>query len=795
MNVKSKEVKSKKSILTLFITICLILSTTFVTVIATENNAPTQSGQCIWNDTTNVNKSINAINVDLRPTSFNITINDPDGDNINIIILSNESGNWTVVNQTSGSGLSNGAYSFTNTSWVDSYNTTYYISSNITDGTDWTNETYYFTTKALHYEIVTNVSQVSENIGIFMITAELPLPSGIDIVAEDEDIYLSSQSPDVDKEYVVTNPQAGDELYIHCVFAIWGSGSVDDFYVRIWLRTESGYTVTDFNVLVKDVSAGYRYLCYATDPWVAPGGYYKLSEDVDIGKNITETDEYNNYEELSFTVTPTDKNFDLKAEDAWLSSEFEDWDKEHVLDSTFDSGTEVFFHFHWIIFGVPETLTDPYYVKITLTGPGGFEFEKLMENEDYRKGSSYIKVCTYEDECNGWIAVAGDYTLTWKVDSQEDVNNEWNEGNNILSYDFTVEKGNQPPTVDITYPDDGQTVSGTITIAGTANDIDGTVTRVDVKTGNGDWKPVDDGTTSWSISWNTDTVPDGSCKISARSYDDDDCGSDIDSVTVNVDNEEDPDFYFLHVTDLHVTLKNKEQVMGALLEEINDMNPLPAFVVVTGDVADRGSTTVSPYTGITDPFINPNKPKLEGSKITTNSGGWFITPYDIPIYFCPGNHDAYGDLMWIGGSFDNYENTISDRYYHKSFTIGTHSIEIFSLTSGKDVEAWDWTPQGDGLKNMYDNEVTDFPDDVAASTADIKIVLTHHPYVDYHYGEEMVFINERDMFYDACYNNNVDLICSGHIHEGVVSDLAGNWLASSFQDYPFTPSTHGTISL
>jgi len=112
----------------------------------TTNSAPTQSNQLIWDGSTE--KTLNATDVTVSPTSFNITISDPDGDKMNITIKTNESGTWKVVNQTSGSGLSNGTYSFTNVSWVDSYSTTYYISFNVTDGTDWTNETFKFTTIA-----------------------------------------------------------------------------------------------------------------------------------------------------------------------------------------------------------------------------------------------------------------------------------------------------------------------------------------------------------------------------------------------------------------------------------------------------------------------------------------------------------------------------------------------------------------------------------------------------------------------------------------------------------------------
>lgn len=122
---------------------------------APANTAPTQSAQNIWNATTKVEKSLNATGVDLYPTCFNITISDAEGDDMNITIFTNESGSWTTVNQTSGSGLSNGTYSFINASWVDGFDTKYWINFSVTDGTDWTNETFNFTTASavLHIDI------------------------------------------------------------------------------------------------------------------------------------------------------------------------------------------------------------------------------------------------------------------------------------------------------------------------------------------------------------------------------------------------------------------------------------------------------------------------------------------------------------------------------------------------------------------------------------------------------------------------------------------------------------------
>ncbi|UCF49173.1 MAG: hypothetical protein JSU91_05335 [Thermoplasmatales archaeon] len=108
------------------------------------NSAPTQSYQLIWDNFSAF--LLNNTDIRLNPISLNVTISDLEGSNMNITILTNESGIWNIVNQSSGSGLSNGTYSFTNTSWIDTYNKKYYISFNLTDGTDWTNETFNFTT-------------------------------------------------------------------------------------------------------------------------------------------------------------------------------------------------------------------------------------------------------------------------------------------------------------------------------------------------------------------------------------------------------------------------------------------------------------------------------------------------------------------------------------------------------------------------------------------------------------------------------------------------------------------------
>ena len=120
----------------------------------------------------------------------------------------------------------------------------------------------------------------------------------------------------------------------------------------------------------------------------------------------------------------------------------------------------------------------------------------------------------------------------------------------------------------------------------------------------------------------------------------------------------------------------------------------------TGDIADLGASGSQMYS---EWLIHAT---LSGSRVTEDGGGWYLKGSDIPIYFCPGNHDAYYEVYYPI-NFDNYRNEVSILYYSRTFTIDNHEIEIFSLNSGKD-HGWpdfDFPPEGDGLDNCYDSEV------------------------------------------------------------------------------------------
>jgi hypothetical protein len=98
--------------------------------------------------------------------------------------------------------------------------------------------------------------------------------------------------------------------------------------------------------------------------------------------------------------------------------------------------------------------------------------------------------------------------------------------------------GNVPPIVTIISPLGG-TVSGTVTIRGSASDLDGdnTISYVEIKIDN-DWESVN-GINEWSYEWDTSLLDDGNYTIYIRAFDETEYSLEK-SVEVSVDNPHEP---------------------------------------------------------------------------------------------------------------------------------------------------------------------------------------------------------------------------------------------------------------
>lgn len=187
---------------------------------APSNDAPTQSTQIIWNATTNDEKKLNTSGIDIYPTCFNVTIADADADYMNVTILTNESGPWTIVNQTA-SGMTDGTYCGHNTSWVDTVNATYWISFNISDDSDWCNETYHFYT--------------GNKFGLF---------------------YLREIGGIVDHDGTLLTNNSDTMEELHCTMQVWwnlneiitpnyyGNLTIDNIYYHVWYDLDFGCPIS-----------------------------------------------------------------------------------------------------------------------------------------------------------------------------------------------------------------------------------------------------------------------------------------------------------------------------------------------------------------------------------------------------------------------------------------------------------------------------------------------------------------------------------------------------------------------
>lgn len=95
---------------------------------------------------------------------------------------------------------------------------------------------------------------------------------------------------------------------------------------------------------------------------------------------------------------------------------------------------------------------------------------------------------------------------------------------------------NRAPTCTIISPSDSDTVSGTMTVSGSAADPDGDeeLVRVEVRIDSGSWETAS-GTDSWSYTINTNSLSNGPHTLSARSYDGDIYSAEV-SVSIDVYN-------------------------------------------------------------------------------------------------------------------------------------------------------------------------------------------------------------------------------------------------------------------
>jgi uncharacterized repeat protein (TIGR01451 family) len=194
------------------------------------------------------------------------------------------------------------------------------------------------------------------------------------------------------------------------------------------------------------------------------------------------------------------------------------------------------------IYPDPATIVDLIYINITAYDPDGGIVNYTWAFGD---GESYYE--TPSDHGDDDI-FDGKTTHTYiEKDTYLVLIAVYDDDGNYSTTQFAIIIENIPPEVEITDPEDDDTVSGTLTISGTASDIDDqTVSYVEIKIDDSEWFQPDDTSgdgswSTWNYDWDTESglyqVTNGIHTISARSFDEDTESDPIAEISVDVSND------------------------------------------------------------------------------------------------------------------------------------------------------------------------------------------------------------------------------------------------------------------
>jgi hypothetical protein len=204
--------------------------------------------------------------------------------------------------------------------------------------------------------------------------------------------------------------------------------------------------------------------------------------------------------------------------------------------------------------------------------------------------------------------------------------------------DTMATSGDSPPGVTLTSPDNGTTVSGTITVTADATD-DEAVEQVEFSVDGGTVGTDTDGTDGWSVTWDTTTVTDGGHTVSANATD---TASQTasDSVGVTVDNGATDS---MHIGDLDGTAEGHRSDWRATVTiTVLDSNgqPVEAATVngtwTTTDVAVNCTTEPNGTCQVFSTWVPKSTDSLTFTLDDVTHGGSFV--------YAPGdNTDPDGD--------------------------------------------------------------------------------------------------------------------------------------------------------
>ncbi|MFW5917917.1 MAG: S8 family peptidase [Haloferacaceae archaeon] len=254
--------------------------------------------------------------------------------------------------------------------------------------------------------------------------------------------------------------------------------------------------------------------------------------------------------------------------------------------------------------------------EVELAAPGESIYSTVIGGYDTFSGTSMA--CPHVSGAGGQLMDNG-YTNTEARDrlnsTAEDIGLGENEqGNGLVDVAGALELDsdggddtNSAPSCTIVNPDDGETVSGTVTIQVDASDEedDDTTLEVDVAIDDGDWRETtyDSESGYYEDDWDTTTVDDGDHTVQARATDSDGATTESEQITVTVDNSDEsgddssddtaPVVDQFDLTDTSNPRWARVEVDWAVSDDDGDLD------TVTTEVTDWNSDSTSDVSGST----------------------------------------------------------------------------------------------------------------------------------------------------------------------------------------------------
>ncbi|EJF91031.1 metallophosphoesterase [Bartonella tamiae] len=202
---------------------------------------------------------------------------------------------------------------------------------------------------------------------------------------------------------------------------------------------------------------------------------------------------------------------------------------------------------------------------------------------------------------------------------------------------------------------------------------------------------------------------------------------------------------FIHLTDLHIgnpdiydeyLHTDTDATLQTILGQIQNMKPTPEFIVVSGDLTNRGDD------------------------VSYQRLRYFFASYDLPmpVYFALGNHDKRDGFY---KAMLDRENNLEQPYYYDVVQSGIHLIVLDSSVPGKiggalEPEQFEW------LQIRLD-----------AHAHLPKLIMVHHaPALDEDCKDnewESLTIEDTKRLKTMLQGYNIAGILSGHIHYDRVS--------------------------